>query len=114
MLFATDCAPATLDVRRHEVANQRLHVDLHAATQVQHQVQGALLLDAEVRHGSHVFILPSSEHRSLLVISLIVVRTFMESTFLPLSASDIHFTRVLHQSCACPLFLAQLDTVVIP
>ena len=96
-----------------EVCRQRLHGDLHAATQVQHQMQRALLLDVVVRQSSHVFTLSSSEDRSLLVITLIMVTTFLRSTFLPLSAIEFNFTRALLQSCAWPLFLEQLDTVVI-
>ena len=95
-----------------EWRRQRLHGDLHAATQVQHQVQRALLLDVAVRQSSHVFTLSSSEDRSLLVITLIMVTTVLSSTFLPLSAIEINFTRVLLQSCAWPLFLEQLDTVI--
>ena len=100
-------------VRQHsgvQFSGQRPHGDLHAATQVQHQVERALLLDVVVRQSSHVFMLSSTEDRSLF--SLIMVTTFMKSTFLPPSAIKIYFTRVLHQSCAWPLFLEQLDTGV--
>ena len=76
------------------------------------KLQRALLLDVAVRRSSHVFTLSSSEDRSLLVITLIMVTTLLSSTFLPLSAIEINFTRVLLQSCAWPLFLEQLDTVV--
>ena len=83
-----------------EWRRQRLHGDLHAATQVQHQLQRARLLDVVVRQSSHVFTLSSSEHRSLLVITLIMVTTLLSSTFLPLNAIEINFTRVLLQSYA--------------
>ena len=89
---------------------QRLHGDLHAATQVQHHLQRALLLDVVVRQSSHIFMLSPSKGRSLLVISFIMVATFMKSTLLPLSAIEVNSTRVLLHSCAWPL---QLDTVVI-
>ena len=50
-----ECVLATLDVNRHGITSQRLHGDVHAATQVQSQVQRALLLDVVVRQASPVF-----------------------------------------------------------
>ena len=45
---------AGLDIQGDGLARQRLHEDLHATTQAQHQVKGGLLLDVVIRESSSI------------------------------------------------------------
>jgi len=56
-----------LHVQRDRLAGQRLHEDLHAAAQAQHQVQRRLLLDVVVRQRAAVLQLLAGEDEALLV-----------------------------------------------
>ena len=56
-----------LHLQRDGLAGQRLHEDLHAAAQAQHQVQGGLLLDVVVGQGAPVLQLLAGEDEALLV-----------------------------------------------
>ena len=54
-------------IERDGLASQRLHKDLHAATQAQHQVQRALLLDIVIRERAAIFKLLAGKDQALLV-----------------------------------------------
>ena len=58
---------AALHLQRDGLASQRLHKDLHATAQAQHQVQGGLLLDVVVSQGAAVLQLLAGEDQALLV-----------------------------------------------
>ncbi len=56
-----------LHLQRDGLARQGLDKDLHATTQAQHQVQGALLLDVVVRQRAAILQLLAGEDEALLV-----------------------------------------------
>ncbi|GET93442.1 polyubiquitin, putative [Leishmania tarentolae] len=58
---------ARLHLQRDRLAGQRLHEDLHAAAQAQHQVQRGLLLDVVVRERAALLQLLAGEDQALLV-----------------------------------------------
>ena len=56
-----------LDLERDGLASERLDEDLHATTQTEDEVEGALLLDVVVGEGAAVFELLPGEDQALLV-----------------------------------------------
>ena len=56
-----------LHLQSDGLASERLHKDLHASTQTQHQVKGGLLLDVVVSKSATILQLLASEDESLLV-----------------------------------------------
>jgi len=60
-------AVARLDVKRDRFPGERLHEDLHAAAQAQHQVQRALLLDVVVAQRATILELLAREDQALLI-----------------------------------------------
>ena len=58
---------AGLHIKGDGLASQRLHKDLHATSQAQHQVKGGFLLNVIVRERAAVFELLASEDQTLLV-----------------------------------------------
>ncbi len=58
---------AGLHIKSDGLASQSLHEDLHASTESQNQVEGALLLDVVVLQGAAIFELLAREDESLLI-----------------------------------------------
>ena len=56
-----------LDLQRDGLPRQRLHEDLHSATETEHEVERGFLLNVVVREGPTVLKLLSSEDQALLV-----------------------------------------------
>jgi len=56
-----------LNVERNGFTRQRLHKDLHATTQAQHQVQGALLLNVVIGQRPAILELLACKNKTLLV-----------------------------------------------
>merc|ERR1711959_519450 len=56
-----------LDLEGDRLASERLHEDLHPATQTEHQVERRLLLDVVVRESAPVLELLASKDEALLV-----------------------------------------------
>merc|ERR1719159_334895 len=56
-----------LHIKRDRLPRQRLHKDLHAAAQPEHQMQRRLLLDIVVRQRAAIFELLPRENQALLV-----------------------------------------------
>ena len=56
-----------LDLKGDGLAGQGLDKDLHASTQTQHQVKGALLLDVVVGQGAAILELLAGKDQALLV-----------------------------------------------
>ena len=53
-----------LDLKRDGLSRQGLDKDLHTATETQHQVQGAFLLDVVVRQGTAILQLLTGEDKT--------------------------------------------------
>ena len=104
VLFAKDCAQATVHGNRHGTASQRLHRERY--------VLRVLLLDVVVRQSSHVIFLSSSKGRSLLLISLIAAADLFDR------GDTLHETNVLATECdqdqlhACTALETRLATVL--
>ena len=56
-----------LDLKRDGLAGQRLHEDLHTATEAEDEMKGGLLLDVIIREGTAVLELLASEDEALLI-----------------------------------------------
>merc|ERR1712127_689013 len=56
-----------LNIQSDSLAGQGLHKDLHATTEAEHQMKGALLLNVVVRKSAPIFQLLPSENQALLI-----------------------------------------------
>merc|ERR1712136_261293 len=56
-----------IDFKSDSFASQGLDEDLHASTETEYKMKGALLLDVIVREGTSIFELFSSKDKTLLI-----------------------------------------------